>query len=465
MRKLHTVAMFLGLVLTGQAQNIINVQFDPNPIHECEFVTVTMNGNYPSNNYTFGFYTFDNVNFVFTYYATGTGSSPQTAFSEFFPPLGPWDAGTYTFTANLVLNGTLVDTWSTPLTVLPAPNYDPGVSTYGNQVCPSGPAIPLLSFLDGTPDPSGDWVDPFGSAHGPNFVPGVDPPGFYTYQWLLQPPCVPIGSEVQIEYLPSNDPGLSSTFAICQTGAAVNLFDSLQGTPYSPGTWTAPGGGSFSGSYDPDLNNPGIYTYTVPPIAPCTLGTSATITVTEAPLSNAGIGGTVEVCDYDTSLVLNSVLTGSPQQTGTWDDPFGILFGDWAVVYNATNPNHEPGTYVYTMISANCPADTAMVTVVEVAPPCTIGFDENEGATHVFDLVPNPSHGEVLTEVELIDGSLEHWMEVLNVNGQVVHSERLALPGTTHIRRTLDLGDLPRGAYLVRLRNASGSSARRLMLQ
>jgi hypothetical protein len=89
------------------------------------------------------------------------------------------------------LNGVLVDTWTTSLTVLPQTQHDPGMDTF-TSVCDAGPPVNLLTLLDGTPDPGGQWYDPFGVAHSSTFVPGVDQAGGWLYQFAA-PAGVPYG--------------------------------------------------------------------------------------------------------------------------------------------------------------------------------------------------------------------------------------------------------------------------------
>ncbi|MBK7087284.1 MAG: hypothetical protein IPH53_22655 [Flavobacteriales bacterium] len=79
----------------------------------------------------------------------------------------------------------------------------------------------------------------------------------------------------------------------------------------------------MSSTFTPGTSSAGAYVYTVPGIPPCGNPTS-TVTVTVTQPGNAGVGGSVQVCETDTSFTLNTVLTGSPSTTGTWYDPNGF---------------------------------------------------------------------------------------------------------------------------------------------
>jgi hypothetical protein len=121
-------------------------------------------------------------------------------------------------------------------------------------------------------------------------------------------------------------------------------------------------------------------------------------------------------------------------------------------------------TYGYLVASAVCPNDTSFVEVTLVGPPCTIGMDEQDGNFARFELMPNPAQSEVVLEVELQHSSGDHWMELVDVNGRVLRTGTLNIAGT-FLRHTINVSDLPRGAYMVRIGSADGSAVRRLMVK
>lgn len=358
----YATAPAICLALASQAQNLNNVLFNPASIHECEFVNLTVLGNYPSPNYTFDFYSFDPGTFTFVFYATGVGNSPQTNFSEPIPPLGPWEPGTYLFTAQLNLNGTVVDTWTTNLTVLPQVQHDPGIDTFA-EVCNTGSPYPLVTLLDGTPQSGGQWLDPNGVPHGPNLTPGLDPAGVWIYQFLAPLPChTDTIAQLFLAYLPNNSAGFDGVASVCSTDPPIALIDHLFGTPTPGGTWTGPS--PTTGNYDPATMTPGVYTYTVPGIPPCS-GPSATVTVSEMTPNNAGTGSDGQVCADVTNVLLNTYLSGGPQTTGSWVDPLGFPFGGYNATFNAQED--FVGTYLYIVNNGTCPADTAFVTMSLIA--------------------------------------------------------------------------------------------------
>ena len=100
--------------------------------------------------------------------------------------------------------------------------------------------------------------------------------------------------------------GTDGTLTVCTgtTPTQDQLFEALEGNPSSGGTWSAA------------VN--GVYTYTVTAQSPCTNTASATVTVTEAALPNAGTNGTLSVCTGTTPTndQLFAQLGGSPTAGG-----------------------------------------------------------------------------------------------------------------------------------------------------
>jgi gliding motility-associated-like protein len=161
---------------------------------------------------------------------------------------------------------------------------------------------------------------------------------------------------VQVSVVGDANAGMNSALTLCATDAAVDLFTQLGGTPDAGGTWSAPGGGASGGVFDPAASTPGVYTYTIAPIAPC-LGASATVTVTTISAPQAGLSAAQTLCSTSAPLDLYSTLGGTPDPAGAWTAPGGAAFGgvfDPAV--------HAAGTYTYT-VSGTPPCAAASATV------------------------------------------------------------------------------------------------------
>ena len=464
MRKLYTL-MLMAAVTSSQAQTITSVTFSPQPVDACDIVDITISGTYPAPNYmstNFAFSITGNV-MAIDLFASGSGGGPVTPYSQTLPPSGPYTPGAYTVVTRLFLNNDTivpVSTFNSNLNVGPQPVVDPGISTFPAAMCNVGPGIPLISLLDGSPDPGGQWKDPFGLPHGPTLVPSDDPPGLYEYVFDYAPtvPCTDTGSFVFISYLPNNNPGINTNYSICTIDPPLDLFTVLNGNPQTGGSWTGPGGSTFSGIYDPAINQSGLYRYTVVGLPPCG-DPSAAVNVTELSPANAGTGSSVLVCETDTAFDLFSALTGAPNN-GTWYDPLGFLYGFADSTYfNAVFD--FPGAYAYVVTNAACDPDTAFVNVTVDPLPCGIGVSENDPNVLRFALMPNPTEGILTVELSTVTPDGTARIDLLDMRGMVVNS---TYPGND-FRTVMDLSGLAKGMYMVRLVSATGQTVQRVVLR
>jgi subtilisin-like proprotein convertase family protein len=162
------------------------------------------------------------------------------------------------------------------------------------------------------------------------------------------------------------DAGGNGTTTVCSSSPSFSLFPLLSGSPSSGGTWTAPDGSSHSATFQPGVDAPGIYTYTVVGSGACgSASASSTVTVTVNPLPNAGVNANLLLCSTDAPLNLFAELVGTPEVGGSWIGPNGSAFT------NPFNPaTGTAGTYTYSIAGiAPCPSSNATVTVSVNAPP------------------------------------------------------------------------------------------------
>jgi len=451
-----------AFTVQAEAQTITSLTTSPAQLSECSLVTLTTNGMLPNGiaptNFSPGIQV--GMNIPLTIFA---GSNPPGGAYSVDVNLGPYPPGTYTFTVDLVYQGNIVDTETITRTI--NVGVDPDAGLYAeHEFCTSDANVPLLSLLGGAPTPGGAWTDPLGAtvANGV-FDPGVSPAGYYTYVHNVLPPCVSSAQQILITYLPNNNPGTPGSTQVCATGGGpdLNLFTLLGGTPLTGGTWTKPGGGSHNGTYVPGVDPVGVYTYAVPGIPPCASPTS-TVTVQAVQPPAAGVGSAAQVCYNDDNVQLNQYITGNPQTVGIWFDPSNFTVGPWAATISALVA--DEGQYKYVVYANICPNDTAFVELSYLPPPCTPGFAELQGEVLRFDVMPNPSDGHVAIEVELLTAGRGQRLDVMNVNGQVVHSEQFAF-STTMLRRDLDLSGLAKGVYMLQLTSDNGRAMRRAVIR
>ena len=204
--------------------------------------------------------------------------------------------------------------------------------------------------------------------------------------------------------------------------------------------------------------------YTVPGIGNCG-DPSATVTVTEANLPNAGTAVPITACATDTSMTLSIGLTGNPLQTGLWLDPQGFPLGPYNVVINPSIYGAGSFTFRYVAINTFCPNDTTSVPVTLQPAPCDISVQENAAGVTRFTVMPNPAHDRATIEVAFTAGLGAVQLELLGTDGRLARRARLTGNGRTDLRHELDLTGLDAGAYLLRLTTDRGSVSRTLVVE
>ncbi|NVK27205.1 MAG: right-handed parallel beta-helix repeat-containing protein [Flavobacteriia bacterium] len=110
----------------------------------------------------------------------------------------------------------------------------------------------------------------------------------------------------------------------------------------------------------------------------------------------------------------------------------------------------DNGDYTVTMIAFNdCGSDTATYTAMVRG----IGLNELSGVSDIR-LFPNPSTGAVTLSINLVEAQ-DVLLEVVNLQGQTLYTEQLGRVEGEY-QWTADLGNLPKGAYFVRLTGDTG---------
>lgn len=159
----------------------------------------------------------------------------------------------------------------------------------------------------------------------------------------------------------SSSAGTNGSVDICTLTGNVNLFDYLGGTPSNSGSWSGPSvlSGGYLGTFDPNTNNTGVYTYSTSTNA-CLTGSSATVTVTSSPTGDASFTVPGPFCSYDASVQITPNNSG-----GTWSGT-GIT--------DANLGTFDPsvagtGTHAITHIIGGACGDTVVESIVVNAPP------------------------------------------------------------------------------------------------
>ncbi|HUH51165.1 MAG TPA: hypothetical protein VLZ11_03620, partial [Flavobacterium sp.] len=234
----------------------------------------------------------------------------------------------------------------------------------------------LLDVLGGAPDSGGFW-NPSLSGGNSIFNPAID--AFGTYIYSFNDGCNTSLATVTITELPLFDAGLDGVLNICEGDVQTyDLFDSLNGTPDLGGSWTPAlaGGGSI---FDPILDTSGIYTYSFND----SCSTAAIVTVAEIPVLNAGLDGSLDLCQGDTQTYdLFDSLNGTPDLGGSWTP---ALAGGGSIF----DPTLDAfGAYIYSF-NDTCNNSSAQVTVTDI-PVLNAGLDGSldlcQGDVQTYDL-------------------------------------------------------------------------------
>ena len=286
----------------------------------------------------------------------GTWSPALGSGTDLFnPSIDLAGAYTYTLSGNQPCDN---DTATIIIIVNPIPDAGESATT---NICSNAAAVDLVTRLGGTPQSGGTWSPALSS--GTNFFdPTVDLAGVYTYT-VGDPFCTPDVAQLTVNIIPGPDAGNDGTITFCITDAPVDLFLSLNGTPQTGGSWS-PALASGTGIFNPALDAPGDYTYTISGDIPCD-NDSAVVSVTVNPIPDAGIStGNQDVCNSQGIFDLNSLLIGA-QSGGTWTD------SSLQTVPNTVDVSTLlPTTYTYTYTITN-----------------TCG---NDSTTVQFTILPNP---------------------------------------------------------------------------
>ena len=171
--------------------------------------------------------------------------------------------------------------------------------------------------------------------------------------------------------------GTNAVITVCSTDPPFNLYQELGGMPNVGGAWTAPIGIAMSGVFDPAVDPPGVYVYTVVGVPPCMNATS-TLVITVAQAPNAGIDGSASYCLTDAPFVLLDQLGGSPSPGGTWTFN-GVAHG--AAFFPGTD---VPGEYVYTLPGSS-PCGNATSSVMVTLNSCIVTAPVNMGIQSVAE--------------------------------------------------------------------------------
>ncbi|WP_299103403.1 gliding motility-associated C-terminal domain-containing protein [uncultured Winogradskyella sp.] len=310
--------------------------------------------------------------------------------SIFDPAVDP--SGIYTYT----VSGTSPCADATSTVDVTVNDFSDAGENGSVEICDNVGTIDLFDSLGGTPDTGGTWSPALNSGTG-IFDPLIDPATVYTYTFPDTIPCPGDSATVTVVINSLSDAGLNGVLEICSNDLTiVDLFSNLGGSPETGGSWS-PALSSGTGVFDPAVDAPGIYTYTITGTAPCPdVSAEVEVIIIEEP--NAGQNATLILCDNEGIVDLFTTLNGTPDAGGVWSP-----------VLNSGSSLFDPlidadGTYTYTVTGTDPCADASATVTISVSAFASAGLDgavtacSEDGLIDLFDsLGGTPTTGGVWT--------------------------------------------------------------------
>lgn len=147
---------------------------------------------------------------------------------------------------------------------------------------------------------------------------------------------------------PSIDAGLPASITLCAGYSAIQMTDSLRGTPDPGGVWTNPLGQTVVGTFNPGIDPADSYTYTVTSTGGC-IATS-TLAIVVIPLEDPACCGSIDAGEPTFSCYLTIGLEAQRGNSGTgnWEGPAEAVFADRsAPSTTVTMPPGMGGTHMF----------------------------------------------------------------------------------------------------------------------
>jgi len=149
------------------------------------------------------------------------------------------------------------------------------------------------------------------------------------------------------------DAGNPNPLLFCDTDPQMNLIDQLNGQPVNNGSWTY-NGNSVPGTFDPAIDPPGIYTYSISGSSSGTCpGDDAIVNLDVFSAASISITSPSVLCSDENSFTLTGIPPEgwSTQGNGVFTDNLGSVITDFDPASNL--PGLHNITYTYTPQGCN----------------------------------------------------------------------------------------------------------------
>ncbi|NNF35665.1 MAG: hypothetical protein HKN68_16275 [Saprospiraceae bacterium] len=263
------------------------------------------------------------------------------------------------------------------INITPAPNAGIDGSV---DLCSNGNGVNLIDYLGGPPPMGGTWIGPslLSNSDQGTFDPSSNDAGLYQYIVLGSGGCDNDTADVQVQIIQFPSAGTNGSLSFCDNETMSRaLISGLGGMPDSGGSW-APAT-MVEGFFDPMVDIPGTYTYTVTGDTPCG-NSSATVMVSVSDVPDPGLDNEITICSNAEPFNLIDQLGGNPDGGGEWTP--ALNSGS-----NVFDPNLDgAGQYTYSFSIQGCNTETATVTV-NINQALTGGNNASLTVCHIHDPV------------------------------------------------------------------------------
>lgn len=246
-------------------------------------------------------------------------------------------------------------------------NVPGGVLNPGNStmldICSTAGSLNLNNQLSSI-SAGGSWFNPVGLPIPNMLSSSVAVDGWYTYQ-VNSGSCSVI-SGVLVNQIPNANPGLTTTYLICENYAPFQLLSVVNGSPDAGGQWySASNNQPMNGWFDPQTMDSQQFYYTISNVQGCGPVTSF-LTITENQMPLPGGNASINVCGNSAPINMTNYLGGTPQAGGQWYNPSD------QPISNIFDPSAQTsGAYTY-LVSGQTPCtsqqSTLTITVVTDTP-------------------------------------------------------------------------------------------------
>ncbi len=186
-------------------------------------------------------------------------------------------------------------------------------------ICSNTSTFDLNTLIPAGVNTQGQWTNtqgnPFnGILTNRDIVPNNS--GIYTYT-LLEGGCE-VTSAVALNINDPANPGLSTTYLICDNYDPFLMTLFLAGSPDMGGIWLNSNYNEVSGYFDPAIQGEELFTYLIDSVAGCSpVFSTLNIQINNFPNAGSLLNDSISICESGTPINLSSLLQGNPEN-GIW---------------------------------------------------------------------------------------------------------------------------------------------------